>query len=133
MRTAERTTEEFIMKKTFITLLFAAAASMVTQAWAGSLAGVPMKDHHLKAFGQSTACRTCHGTAVPTGRPDQQSCIACHGTMDKIPTKPNKFEKFPHASEHYGNTVECTVCHSEHKASWALCNECHVVEFPNLK
>ena len=40
------------MKKTFITLLFAAAASMVTQAWAGSLAGVPMKDHHLKAFGQ---------------------------------------------------------------------------------
>ena len=43
--------------------------------------------------------------------PSDKACIGCHGTMDKIPTKPNAFDKFPHASAHYGNTLECTTCH----------------------
>ena len=61
-------------------------------AHAATLAGVPMKDHHAKLM---QTCETCHGTATPTERPDGKACIGCHGTMDKIPTKPNRFDKFP--------------------------------------
>ena len=106
------------------------AAFALTSAHAATLAGVPMKDHHAKLM---QTCETCHGTATPTERPDGKACIGCHGTMDKIPTKPNRFDKFPHASAHYGNTLDCTTCHAEHKASRALCNDCHVVEWTNCK
>lgn len=115
------------MKK--LTMLLAGIL-LAASAQAATLSGVPMKDHHAKMIKE---CSTCHGTAIPTTRPDDKTCIACHGTMDKIPTKPNKFEKFPHASAHYGDTLDCTTCHSEHKESRALCNDCHVAEFPNLK
>lgn len=37
--------------------------------------------------------------------------------MSKIPTQPNKYGKFPRAPVHYGDTLECTVCHAEHKAA----------------
>lgn len=96
-------------------------------------ADVPMKPFHEKMMGSALKCETCHETALPAERPTDKACIKCHGTMDKIATKPNKYDKFPHASPHYGNTVECTACHFEHKASRAICNDCHVVVFPNLK
>ena len=92
-----------------------------------------MSEKHMKAFGGEAACAACHGTALPTSRPSDKACIGCHGTMDKIPTKPNAFDTFPHASAHYGNTLECTTCHAEHKASKALCNDCHVVEWMNFR
>lgn len=98
-----------------------------------TLSGVPIKAHHFNVIGEDGTCKTCHETAVPTERPSEDTCIACHGTMDEIPTKENKFDKFPHASDHYGNTLECTACHAEHKPSRALCNNCHIVDFPNLK
>lgn len=107
-----------------------ALSLVIGSAQAATLAGVPMKDHHAALMKD---CSTCHGTAIPQSRPDDKTCIGCHGTMDKIPTKPNKYEKFPHASAHYGNVLDCTTCHAEHKPSRALCNDCHVVEFPNLK
>lgn len=95
--------------------------------------GVPMKAHHFKVMGEKETCKTCHETEVPTERPNDKTCIACHGTMDKIPTKANKFDKFPHDSDHYGNTLECTACHAEHKPSRDICSNCHIVDFPNLK
>lgn len=98
-----------------------------------TLSGVPIKAYHFNAMGDDVTCKTCHETAVPVERPNQDTCIGCHGTMDEIPTKENKFDKFPHDSDHYGNTLECTACHAEHKPSRALCNNCHIVDFPNLK
>ena len=99
------------------------------QAAAGSLAGVPLKDAHLKAMGQAAACSVCHGAALPKTRPSDKACIGCHGTMDKIPTPDNKWDKKPQDSPHYGDTLECTECHAEHKAGKALCNACHVAEW----
>lgn len=114
------------MLKQFLCVVFGLCASA---AMAGTLAGVPMKDHHLNALGDKLTCATCHETATPTTRPSDKACIGCHGEMSKIKTTPNKYEKFPHASDHYGDTLDCTICHSEHKASRALCNDCHVVEW----
>lgn len=119
-----------IRKNLTLLVMGVCAAFALTSAHAATLADVPMKDHHAKLM---QTCETCHGTATPTERPDGKACIGCHGTMDKIPTKPNRFDKFPHASAHYGNTLDCTTCHAEHKASRALCNDCHVVEWTNFK
>ena len=100
---------------------------------AATLSGVPMKDYHMKALGPSLTCQTCHGVVVPQEKPSATACIKCHGTMDKIPTKPNAYDKAPHASAHYGNTLECTACHAEHKASHAICNDCHNVKWTNFQ
>lgn len=108
-------------------------ASSFSYSAENTLNGVPIKAHHFNLIGQGGSCNTCHDTAVPTERPNSDSCIRCHGTMDEIPTKENKFDKLPHDSAHYKNTLECTACHSEHKPSHAICNDCHIVEFPNLK
>lgn len=116
--------------------LFLAALLSLTAACASaaSVNGMSFKDHHAKLVGTLMQCETCHGAAVPTERPATSAgCIKCHGTMDKIPTKPNKFDKKPHASDHYGATLDCSTCHSEHKESRALCNDCHVVEWTNFK
>ncbi len=121
------------MKNSLIIGTLMALAGSFSVANAAGLGGVPIKDHHMKALGSFLTCETCHGVALPTERPSDKSCKGCHGTMDKIQTKPNKFNKFPHASQHYGNTLDCTTCHSEHKKSRSLCNDCHVVDFPNLK
>lgn len=119
------------MSSRFLTALAMSLALLssfpVSAAQAGS--GVPFKSYHMKAFGNNPQCIACHETAVPTSRPDSKKCIACHGTMDKIATVPNKFDKLPHASPHYGNGIECTVCHKEHQKSRAVCNDCHVVKW----
>lgn len=101
----------------------------------GSVWAAPnaIKPHHVEALGGDMNCRTCHTTKGKFQRPDTQACIDCHGEMSEIPTKPNRWDKKPHSSHHYEDLLECTVCHSEHKASKAICNDCHVVEFSNLK
>ncbi len=120
------------MKKSLLLgILLSLTAAYATSA---DVNGMPFKDHHAKLVGTMMKCDTCHGVAVPTERPaTSDGCIACHGTMDQIPTKPNKFDKKPHASAHYGATLDCSTCHSEHKASRALCNDCHVVKWSNFK
>lgn len=113
--------------------LLSALMSVVGAVCAGSVNGVPMKDYHIKAFGSALTCEACHETALPKERPTEKACIQCHGTMDKIKTPPNEFNKFPHASDHYGDTVPCTACHAEHKASQDLCSTCHRVKWQSFQ
>lgn len=109
------------------TSLIVAAAVMLI-SFSASAANT-MKPHHEDALD----CRTCHTTKGKFQRPEAETCIECHGGMSEIPTKPNRWDKNPHNSHHYEDLLECTACHSEHKPSEAICVECHVVEFPNLK
>lgn len=95
----------------------------------GTNAANTIKPYHESALD----CRTCHTNKDKYQRPNAQICIECHGGMSEIPTKPNSRDKNPHSSHHYEDLLDCTVCHSEHKHSEAICSECHVVEFPNLK
>ncbi|MCL1051310.1 cytochrome c3 family protein [Shewanella abyssi] len=78
-------------------------------------------------------CKTCHTTKGKFQRPSDTACKDCHGGMSDIPTEPNRFDKNPHASHHYEDLLECTVCHSEHSPSKEVCSRCHIVEFKNLK
>ncbi|MGN1210004.1 MAG: hypothetical protein ACI4SV_06850, partial [Duodenibacillus sp.] len=60
------------MKKIVIALFCAAFGSY---AAAADLAGVPMKDHHVKAMGKMLTCELCHGVKAPKTRPNDKTCI----------------------------------------------------------
>lgn len=120
-----------IRKHSALTGLFGVLLAFGVQA--ASINGVPMKDYHVKAFGNSMQCKMCHNTEVPTARPDDKNCIACHGPMSKIETPKNNFDKKPHQSAHFQDTLECTACHAEHKPSKDLCSTCHKVEWQSFQ
>lgn len=113
-------------------VLAALTSSLVAGAWAASPA-VPMKDYHQRAFNGQMQCVLCHKTEMPTAPASDEGCRTCHGTMDKIATPDNAFDKKPHASAHFGDTLECTACHAEHKPSRDLCSTCHKVQWKNFK
>lgn len=109
------------------------ACLMFSAASAAEVAGVPMKDYHVKAFGGAVQCAVCHETNVPKSRPNDKTCRICHGPMEKIKTPDNPFDKKPHQSAHYADTLECTACHAEHKASKDLCSTCHNVKWTKFQ
>ena len=115
------------------TAILAFVCAFTGLAVAADVAGVPMKDYHVKAFGSGLKCEMCHQEALPQTKPSDKACIGCHGTMDKIATPANEFDKKPHDSDHYGNTLECTACHAEHKASQDLCGTCHRVKWKKFQ
>lgn len=71
-------------------------------------------------------CQTCHvngmGSPVTT-----QQCQTCH-SPDAFP-KEHTFKDGsanPHANIHYApETVDCALCHNEHKESRNYCQACH--------
>ena len=65
------------------------ACLMFSAASAAEVAGVPMKDYHVKAFGGAVQCAVCHETNVPKSRPNDKTCRMCHGPMEKIKTPDN--------------------------------------------
>lgn len=92
-----------------------------------------IKPHHSEVFGEGKHCDTCHISPGKKTRPPASVCIDCHGGMSEIPIKPNKYEKDPHHSHHYEDTLDCITCHKEHKKSHAICVDCHIVEFDNFQ
>lgn len=117
------------MKKFFIPLFAALLSCSAFAADAPTLAGMPMK-HSMAAQMQ---CSTCHDNTTEFTKPSTQKCESCHGPMAQIKTKANPQDKYPHQSAHYGNTVDCGVCHSEHKASQDLCSNCHQTQWTNFR
>ena len=67
------------------------ACLMFSAATAAEVAGVPMKDYHVKAFGGAVQCAVCHETNLPKSRPNDKTCRMCHGPMEKIKTPDNSF------------------------------------------
>ena len=118
------------MKKLLIPLF---AALLSCSAFAAdapkTLAGMPMK-HTMAA---QMKCSTCHGDTTEFTKPATKQCESCHGPMAQIKTKANPQGKYPHQSAHYGNTVDCVVCHSEHKANQDLCSNCHQTQWSNFR
>lgn len=117
------------MKKLSFLLGFVLFGSLSSLVCSADLAGVPMKHQMV----QQMQCATCHGNQGQFAKPQTEKCVACHGLMDKIATKINPMNKQPHQSAHYGDTVDCVVCHAEHKPSKDLCSTCHKVQWNNFR
>ncbi len=81
----------------------------------------PLADRH---FNYGAQCATCHATKMPaTGtRVKNETCLACHGSYEKLAEKNKNEEPNPHRT-HLGN-VRCSDCHSGHGTPRLVCNDC---------
>lgn len=92
---------------------------------------------------RGVACTVCHGEKLDV-RPTASTCLTCHGPAEALAKKTehlNFMSKMknaktgevkehkalvnPHDSYHFGTTLQCSECHSEHKASRNDCSTCH--------
>ncbi len=104
-------------------LLIAAAV-----LWAGiSIAQEKTAFNADRHKSRSVACLACHGEAAPKTAASEKGCLSCHKsleavaekTIDMAPGNPHK----NHITE--ANNLECTQCHSGHKADVPTCTNCH--------
>lgn len=82
---------------------------------------------------KNITCESCHPKGSPYARPDDATCIGCHGSYADLAKKTEKLENIkagienPHKS-HMGE-ARCTLCHKNHAQSVLYCNECHSPKF----
>lgn len=81
-----------------------------------------LADRHANYGAQ---CASCHAAKAPVAgaRVKNESCLACHGSYEKLAEKTKKAEPNPHRT-HLGN-VRCSDCHSGHSTPRLICNDCH--------
>jgi len=74
-------------------------------------------------------CAKCHGVTEKPETVEMTQCIACH-TPAKLVEKTAKVKpENPHTSPHYGNNLDCNLCHRQHGKSENYCNQCHNFNF----
>ena len=70
-----------------------------------------------------------HGERNEITAPDINQCSKCHAP-DEIEKKTQGIKpQNPHVSPHYGNKLECTLCHLQHAAPENYCAQCHSFDF----
>ncbi len=111
------------MKHTVLTLLAAALGlSFALSAQAADFGA----DRHVK---KGVSCEMCHGPKNETAYPTIDQCVKCHepnAVAEKTKAvKPHN----PHVSPHYGNTLDCALCHFQHAATENYCDQCHQFGF----
>lgn len=124
------------MKQTMSMLLAALALCAV-----GTVSSAqPASSRHMA---KGVACTACHGEAMKAV-PTRDTCLTCHGPVEKLAAKTehlnftsrmknaktgqtveHKALVNPHDSYHFGTTLACCECHSEHKAGRNDCSTCH--------
>lgn len=81
---------------------------------------------HAKA---SVGCVDCHGTKKPTAPATAATCLGCHGPSDELVKKTAEVKpENPHTSPHWGTSMECSVCHRQHRPTVNWCASCHTFD-----
>lgn len=96
-----------------------AAAAALAFSGASFAAGMPSKINGPHA---SLPCSTCH-VNNELKAPSKDSCLACHGSYEKLAERTAKMTPNPHMN-HRGEQ-DCANCHSLHAKSRFECNDCH--------
>ncbi len=90
-------------------------------------ARVPLSHVHLA---NDVACTDCHDRK-PFAFVSTDRCRECHGAPKEVAALTRTDEAFnPHESPHYGNDMDCDLCHHLHAKSENVCGECHDLESP---
>lgn len=90
-------------------------------------ARVPLSHTHLA---NDVTCLDCHGQK-PFAFVSTESCRECHGGPEEVSSLTRTKEAFnPHDSPHYGNDMDCDMCHHLHTRSENVCGDCHDLERP---
>lgn len=78
--------------------------------------------HQLVAVG----CADCHGATDKPEAVEAEKCLSCHGPLAKLVQRTAKVKpENPHHSPHWGDELDCTLCHQQHRKSEDYCAECH--------
>ena len=77
--------------------------------------------HHESA---ELGCDDCHPTDTPKPL-GTESCVSCHGSFKEIAQATDQLDPNPHNSPHYGEELDCSLCHHEHSESENFCAQCH--------
>ena len=78
---------------------------------------------------KNVTCKECHGEKNEITAPDINQCSKCHAP-DEIEKKTQGIKpQNPHVSPHYGNKLDCTLCHLQHAAPDNYCAQCHSFDF----
>jgi hypothetical protein len=72
-----------------------------------------------------TGCGGCHKDPAKPGQLSTGDCLVCHKSFEVVAGRTATRRPDPHNSPHYGNSVDCDVCHRIHKPSENFCAQCH--------
>lgn len=79
---------------------------------------------------KGVSCADCHGKVKKPTFVEAAQCLGCHGPADALARKTAEVKpENPHASPHWGNEMECNVCHRQHEKTVNWCDHCHVYKF----
>lgn len=107
------------MKKILALLLYVAGMGMVHAGDMGA-------DRHIA---KGLDCASCHGANMAVEYPTIEQCTKCH-SPDAVEKKTEKKgQQNPHRSPHYGNTMDCALCHTQHSETQDACGSCHSFGF----
>lgn len=107
---------------TAICLVIFSSAASDTGALKGSEPDKPSLTKHKKYA--ELNCDDCHSTTKPK-RLTTEQCLSCHGSLEEIAEATKHLDPDPHNSPHYGNRLDCDLCHHEHYESENFCSQCH--------
>ncbi|MCD8339543.1 MAG: cytochrome c3 family protein [Burkholderiales bacterium] len=116
------------MKLLPLVLMMALAQFSVT-SYAQAPAGNWGADRHVA---RGVTCDKCHGANNEIGTPGMDQCVQCHVPEQVAEKTANVKPQNPHSSPHYGNSLDCTLCHAQHSETTNYCASCHDFDF-NVK
>lgn len=83
-------------------------------------------DRHVK---MGITCEMCHGPKKEIEYPSIDQCVKCHNP-DTVAAKTKDVKpRNPHVSPHYGNKLDCALCHLQHAQPENYCDQCHKFGF----
>jgi hypothetical protein len=74
-------------------------------------------------------CEKCHGKGKKPKPLEMKQCITCHDPGKLVEKTAKVKPENPHTSPHYGNSLDCNLCHHQHEKSENYCNQCHKFDF----
>jgi len=71
------------------------------------------------------SCEKCHGKLEKQESVEMTKCVTCHDLAKLVEKTATVKPENPHTSPHYGNNLDCNLCHRQHGKSENYCNQCH--------
>ncbi len=106
------------------TILCATAAALLCLSSA-AFAQTGAERHVAKGI----PCTACHGAKQEIAAPNIDQCTKCHNPASVAKKTANVKPRNPHQSPHYGNQLDCVLCHVQHEATENYCDQCHKFGF----
>ncbi len=83
-------------------------------------------DRHVK---KGISCEMCHGQKKEIEYPSIDQCVKCHDPKAMEAKTKDVKPRNPHVSPHYGNKLDCALCHLQHATPENYCDQCHKFGF----